>query len=129
MTRTVLFFAALLSATTAHASEPCPLQDDAREIEATMSKVVIDGQTFNVRGKASRAEFREMLYSCGELEAARHFESWRDARIATNASAVGGVFVMPVWAGTAAAAAYAGHERSAFSDALGAPAVTVADAE
>ena len=81
----------------------CPWGTRVESASATMTTVTVDGETFQVRGK-NRVAFIETLRTCGEDEAARAFQRWRFYRRLTNATAVGGVFLLPLWAVTAGSA-------------------------
>ncbi|MCA9299737.1 MAG: hypothetical protein KDA28_11755 [Phycisphaerales bacterium] len=61
----------------------CPW-GDAQMVIASGNHVIINGQSYNVRGSSNRAQFESMLASCGLGVATVAFEQWRRRRRARN---------------------------------------------
>jgi hypothetical protein len=118
-------FARLLTATAlalspalALAATDCPWTGELA-VSATMRTVTVNGETWLVQGVLGRHQFYDALVSCGASEAALQFTHWRDARVFTNATAVGGVVVDDrAFLGTLAAAVLAGKHKRQMVEAL-----------
>jgi len=111
-----LFLALPASAMAHHNACPWggPLQ-----VHAKMTFVTVNGLTYDIVGPQDRAYFSSILADCGATEAAIHFDRWRNARIATNATAVGGVVVdNRVFIGSLAGGIAAGIHKKDFRRAL-----------
>ena len=63
------------------------------EVQAKMTAVIVNGLYYDIKGPADRQAFAAILSDCGATEAETQFERWRNARIATNATAYARVAV------------------------------------
>lgn len=89
------------------------------QVDAKMTWVSVNGLLYDVQGPRDRDYFAGILQDCGATEAAIHFARWRNARIATNATAVGGVVVDDrIFLGTLAGGLAAGAHKRDFRKAL-----------
>ncbi len=108
-----MFLAALLCAhQTANAG--CPWEGGVESAYATMTTVTINGQTFNVKGSAARAQFMSVLNECKVNGAAvAVFNEWRSMRRWTNITGiVGACCLWPVLIATPITASMAGERKT-----------------
>jgi len=119
ITLCVGWIAALLSLSSpALAHEACPWTGPL-VVDAKISSVSVQGVHYDVLGPQDRRYFADLLAACGATEAAIHFDRWRNARVVTNATAVGGVVVdNRVFAGSLAGGIAAGIHKRKFRRAL-----------
>ena len=108
---TAILGLALVGPASATTATECPW-DGSVQASATMTTVTVNGQSYDVKGELARQSFSGMLMRCGADDAALHFSRWRNARLGTNASAVGGVVVDDrAFFATAASALFAGRHK------------------
>jgi hypothetical protein len=71
-----------------HHSSPrsdCPWQETAKPMVAATSRTVtVNGEAFDVKGPAARAQFHEVLRRCDAEEASEAFDRWRARRRGVN---------------------------------------------
>ena len=110
--------AALMSLSVSAFGQSCPWSGPV-QVKAKISSVTVNGIYYDVQGPNDRRTFSDILANCGATEAAIHFDRWRNARIATNATAVGGVAVdNRIFAGSLAGGIAAGVHKRDFRRAL-----------
>lgn len=69
-------------------AEECPFKVKGEvDVYATMTRVMIENETFLVRGRANREDFQEMLEACGLDDARPTFDAWRLQRRTVNITA------------------------------------------
>lgn len=95
----------------------CPWSE-VETVAATMTTVYINGEAYYVSGYEARTQFLSYLHSCDNPAAAASFEMWRQDRRATNITAISGIFVAPVWIGTAIFGMRAGGHKLQMMDEL-----------
>ncbi len=116
--RSLSFAMFLALPTAAMAQDACPWSGEL-QVQTKMTSVVVNGLYYDVQGPQSRRFFSQVLADCGATEAAIHFDRWRNARIATNATAVGGVVVdNRIFLGSIAGGVAAGVHKRDFRRAL-----------